>query len=1641
MKKMIIRKHKRSLFCKRILTCSLTIAMAVTMIPIQPVIAKTQEKQENEDTEEKVMETIEISTAEDLENLAGKCHIDSWSTDKIIKMTADIDLAGSNFVNIPVFRGVFDGNGHTISNYRYSGDGYVAGFFRYIEEGGIVENVSLIGNVSSDEEKQCIGALCGVNKGTIRNCTFQGLVSGKYETGGIAGVNEGTGAIQRCSVKGTITGYYYTGGIAGKNFGSIDNCSNYANINNNMEWVEQDDEISVDILQNIRNNETEVKVASGVDTGGIAGFSKGVIMRCTNSGNIGYEHTGYNIGGIAGRQSGVVAMCTNHGSVYGRKDIGGIVGQMEPYIEINEAESIREAVNKLHDLIEKTLDDMEDGKNAIKADMDVLKNYSDGALDQGDSLSDRLTNFTDSNMDQVNAVTDRIENVIDLLPNVMNQTRAAGDSMKDLNDALSRLNNDLNISGKMSSAPYNETDYRRLSMTSSVGGTLSVDNLNPDEGSVVTITVEPDNGYELNGLTVTEASGKGISTTQTAADQYTFTMPKENVLVSAVYSYIGAFLASSDEGGRITITDKDGGLVEIKAESYNGYELEGNQVQIGNQTVTLTDQKVEVNRSAYISGNKPVIVSGKFNKKANTFKVTPVSGTGGTVTAESQTAAAGDTVTVHVVTGYQYSLKSLRYENADGTARNDITTTTSTAGEYTFNMPSYDVTVKAEFQYNPDSDTVIYAESSVGGTVTAERSAASGDEYYVTMVPASGYEVPDNTCLEIYHNGNNVVAQTTLNKDAFTQNGDSYRYLLKKSDYTTPIRVWGNFVKSASARDITCTSGTGGAVTASSSSAKAGDEVYLTSVTENGYRLKKLTVKSAGGSEISYRTEAKRYTFTMPADDVEVTVEYEPIQLMITSNAGGKATYSGGNDTKVTLSVSPDSGYTVSGNPIVKNKDGGTISLGRASAGTWKYEFYLTGNEEPATAVITFQKQNQNNATQDALDRINANAGTLNGKSNDISMKIDEIQKILVDNDGNIREWSSLSSAEKTELLNDISDLMDYVSDAGTAASEILSDLALIASIEGPYISDAANAAHGDLDTATKHVQSIIDNLQNASDAARGIVDYLNGQSDLKFSKLGEDFDKNLDDLHDQLKGINDSIHNISDHASDYSDMVNDDLKAVNDQLNVVFNLFVDRAEDLENKDDATFYADVSDEEIETATTGRVDNSLNKGVVEGDINVGGIAGSMAIDEEDPEDNAAGSTDFSLGDSYKTKCIITGSTNQGFVTSKKDGAGGIAGYMKYGVITDCKALGSVESTDGDYIGGICGQSLALIRRCYALCSLTGKRNVGGIAGYGTTITDCYSMVNLTEATGRYGAIAGQIAINEDEEPEEQDETQKNPVSNNYYVGEDIYGIDNISYIGVAEPLTYEELLAVEGLPNDFWHLKVTYRVDDMYLGTEELDYGDSMADLHFPVIPAKDGCYGIWPDTSQDIMKGNIVIEGEYKDNVTVVQSEAMITVTTANGEQDKALALVEGIFTENTKLHASVSDEELPEDVAGENNYTVYKISLEESDKTEEDTMALRLWNPYEKASVWSCQNGVWKKADSKVRGQYLQTDLKGTEGMFCVVEETSGKTLIIIIAICVVAVLLLVILIKKFSAGRKNKKESSKKQKVKQKKKSKDKE
>ena len=578
-----------------------------------------------------------------------------------------------------------------------------------------------------------------------------------------------------------------------------------------------------------------------------------------------------------------------------------------------------------------------------------------------------------------------------------------------------------------------------------------------------------------------------------------------------------------------------------------------------------------------------------------------------------------------------------------------------------------------------------------------------------------------------------------------------------------------------------------------------------------------------------------------------------------------------------------------------------------------------------------------------------------------------------------------------------------------------------------PYISDAAEATKEDIKKGTEHIQSVLDSLKSAGNGVKGIVNYINAQPDIQFTKLGNDFDVKKEDLHNQLQGISDSLKSLSDNASNYSDIINEDLRAVNDQLNVVFNLLADHLVDYSELSVEELYEEVSDEEIDTITTGRTDSCTNKGIVKGDINVGGIAGAMSIDEEDPEDSAAGSVEYKIGRRFITKCIINGSVNEGYITAKKNGAGGIVGYMKHGVVLDSEGYGSVESTEGDYVGGICGESLTIIKRCYALCSVSGGKNIGGIAGFADTLKDCYAIVDCEATIGRKGAIAGQTASYENL-PDDKEE-QEIKVSGNYYVGDSLYGIDNISYVGIAEPITYEELLTAEKLPTEFWHLKVIYRIEDTYLGMQEIPFGESLASLQYPEIPERQGYYGVWPDYADKTMTGNLVVEGEYKENVTVVESAEKFLEST-KGEYEKPYALVEQIFTEDTILNVTLSDRTPPVQAANK-EYVIYDIALENGGISESDTFAVRIYNPYQDAEVWAYHDNQWTALESKPRGQYLQVEMTGEKEAFCIIEKKSYKLMYIIAAAaCGVVLILLISFLKKLRTRRRQRKAEKKRQK-----------
>lgn len=419
-------------------------------------------------------ETVIISSIDDLKRLAKKCKLDTWSANKNVYLEKDILLTGSDFVTIPYFAGTFDGQGHTISGYVVDDEQSNIALFSYVSEGAIISNLNVVADVIPSGKSSVVGGIVAHNSGVIRNCSIKGVVAGTDYIGGIAGINELKGIIADCTMSGFVSGEHETGGIAGENMGNILRCTNNASVNTEEKDASKSlDDINIDYYVNLfsignnadKDTDKESMANGIVDTGGIAGLSIGVIQHCTNNGKVGYERLGYNVGGITGRQSGYINDCTNTSTILGRKDVGGIAGQAEPYVTIDFSQDIvrqlSDNISKLHDIIAVTLDDADAQSDTISNRLSIIQSFTNSALDDTGYLADNTVSFVDGVMDEANKAASRADFIMDEMAKdggVLDQMTYAADNMTATSEALIDTIEDFSIKQYLSSEEQKRLD-------------------------------------------------------------------------------------------------------------------------------------------------------------------------------------------------------------------------------------------------------------------------------------------------------------------------------------------------------------------------------------------------------------------------------------------------------------------------------------------------------------------------------------------------------------------------------------------------------------------------------------------------------------------------------------------------------------------------------------------------------------------------------------------------------------------------------------------------------------------------------------------------------------------------------------------------------------------------------------------------------------------------------------------------------------------------------------------------------------------------------------------------------------------------------------------------------------------------------
>ena len=375
---------------------------------------------------------ITIRDARDLIELARDCTSDTWSNGRTVVLAEDISLAGTDFSTIPVFRGTFDGAGHTITGFTWLDKGSKTGLFRTLAEGALVKDLTLDGVAAPGGSQDQVGILAGENYGTIEAVTITGDVTGDEDVGAVVGFNGSTGVLRSCVNKAEVTGNTHSGGIAGRNEGVIDRCTNQGEINTG-------------------GND------AATDTGGIAGFNNGTIQSCVNASTVGYPHTGYNTGGIAGRQDGAILSSTNRGTILGRKDVGGIVGQFEPYTVLSYGESpmdqLDEALSGLSTLMSQLAGQVHTVTGNAIGDVSDIQGSLSAIQDTADGLASDLNADTAAAADPVYDSVQAINRAMGtLLDEVDAFTQSANGDLEEINAQVTALRKGLSsLSGALDS--------------------------------------------------------------------------------------------------------------------------------------------------------------------------------------------------------------------------------------------------------------------------------------------------------------------------------------------------------------------------------------------------------------------------------------------------------------------------------------------------------------------------------------------------------------------------------------------------------------------------------------------------------------------------------------------------------------------------------------------------------------------------------------------------------------------------------------------------------------------------------------------------------------------------------------------------------------------------------------------------------------------------------------------------------------------------------------------------------------------------------------------------------------------------------------------------------------------------------------
>ena len=552
-----------------------------------------------------------ISTAEQLAGLAQLVNADPGTTNfagKTFYLDNDIDLSGREWISIGTgkggsdpdysFCGVFDGQGHVISN-LYSHESYIEGadeshnllrnaLFGSVYNGEVknlgVENADIWIDPSDDSAAGKGILVDWMGKSQITNCWTSGSIYSGTEIekniGGIVGVTEQGCTISGCYSTATLTGNftnsegYYPpdalppdtiGGIVGARFDgslTVTDCwfggkiivnSTLAAVGGIVGYT--DTELGSATIKNCMVATTDIGVDNDGNTCWVAYALGGTVENCYWPN----DEKAYKPSPLEADQGTAFSDFTSTDVLTGLQknagtDIEWVAGIKHPtfvwddanipadYTAVNEAIAAAEKFDKTlysnYAAVEVAIKAVDRTKS--KAEQSTVVAMAKAIEDAIAALQYKGADYTkvDAAIAKANALNkDNYKDFSAVEAAVKAVVRDKNITKQSEVDAMAKAIEDaINaLVRKSSGGGSSSPSYSVTIPNKTENGTVTVSPRSAEKGDSVTITVKPDSGYQLNDLTVTDKNGKELKLTDKGNGKYTFTMPASKVTVTPTF--------------------------------------------------------------------------------------------------------------------------------------------------------------------------------------------------------------------------------------------------------------------------------------------------------------------------------------------------------------------------------------------------------------------------------------------------------------------------------------------------------------------------------------------------------------------------------------------------------------------------------------------------------------------------------------------------------------------------------------------------------------------------------------------------------------------------------------------------------------------------------------------------------------------------------------------------------------------------------------------------------------------------------------------------------------------------------------------------------------------------------------------------